>query len=1139
MSLNNLQVALQILPLPQHYSNNNNNTTEQSIVKVSENQVILSAIPNAPIFPFTHVLDINTQQDQHDHFVFDTIPHSTINELIQGKDTSIVVYDSSSNNRFDTKTLLAFSDLFNLGLPQYQVFIKFIESGGRDLISRDGTEREYQVDNIDIIEKYYKFGLEQRKSGIMSIFSIILKQPSSTSQLNIMDLTGCDHATLDLFAEICINNYREPAMPESTEKRFNPSSPIFRTLQSSSSILVIACVSYLDNIAQLEHTLSYISNIYEKTSFRKDTTARRSVSSTTLKNRSSQNDDTEYLRRIILKLTNEINTLRHSTYHQRGRGSLNTVISSSICSENEHGPRHVSMFSSVSNSTAMTIPDPISEEKEHMLISDLNRQIEELENQITVTRERNTHVERELQDMRSSSTQAQLMAIGEKQASIIDHLEWKLAETEKLNDDLYQKLVIETETSSTMKNKLEDDIQYIKRGMMDLAEDRVLLDKVFRVVENIISRGDKDIYSALHELTLLKSHVENQNNELIQKNKEIESLCHSTVDDADIGGNSSDILYIQRTQALESRVEELDEYIEHIRTQRDHYSDQLEERIDEADKLQRACALQTAKASGLQKKLTEMEEALNSNRKMIRDGDLSGLVQKLENDISRLEKEKSVDEKDFETSYETALNEIETITQRTRYQDEEIQRLKAIIQKVNEQLSLTTNNFNQKKEELLDLQTRFDSVQEMNLEIKHKLQRVVSDRRQQYTHNDHNRKDSISSNRSSINSISSPKKRQYLQRTISAASDNRRRSLLTDYQILDQKELLRWANEKLDDPTEGREDVIRKLAQMSNENAQFALWVGDLETQLLSQRHHLAQDIKGLECDVMNLTVLNNQLEKELEQVSIPVTSRSLNMERCKSTNSATEKYNNSSLPTRSGTFSRSNTSSRSSLNNHKSKQQQQKKLQNNNRESSEKHISVDSEISRWMAGSRSMNRSVTPINIPPPSDPPLNSIPPIPVLPQIHTSNSTSPLPTTQQNHISINSVLLSNDRNSCLSSCSMSSNPCSPITMESYDHLIRNHLLKITVAENDIKTHQQVIHKLESQLADSEAKVQEQQHEIEALLDDHEALEKIKDEVAKTTNELKSERVLKRNAEHAHRILEKRIEELMDTKKSKFRCF
>lgn len=967
----------------------------------------------------------------------------------------------------------------------------------------------------------------------MSIFSIILKQPSSTSQLNIMDITGCDHATLDLFAELCIDNYREPTMPESTEKRFDPSSPIFKTLQSSSSILVIACVSYLDTISQLEHTLSYTSNIYEKTSYRIDATARRSVSSITLKNKFSQNDDTEYLRRIILKLTNEMNTLRHSTYHQRGRGSLNTVVSSSVCSENEHGPRHVSMFSSVSNSTAMTIPDPISEEKEHMLISDLNRQIEELENQITVTRERNTHVERELQDMRSSSMQAQLLSLGEKQDRVIDQLEWKVTEIEKLNDDLYQKLRMETETNSNMRQKLEGEFQYIKRGMSDLAGDRTLLDQIFYVVENLVLKGDKDIFGALHELTLLKSHVQNQNKELIQKNKEIESLCHSNVQDLDngnIGDNPSDILYIQRTQALESRVEELDEYIEHIRTQRDHYSDQLEERIDEADKIQRTCALQTAKASGLQKKLTEMEEILNSNRKMIREGDFSGLVRKLENDISRLQKEKSADEKDFETSYENALNEIEMMTQKMRQQAQEVQRLESTVHKLNEQLTVTTDNYIQKEEELLDLQTRFSSMQ-----------RVMLDRRQQYTPSDYSRKDSINSNRSSTASTSSSKKRHYLQRTISAASDHRRRSLLTDYQILDQKELLRWVNKKIDEPAEGREEVIRKLTQMSNENAQFALWVGDLETQLLSQRHHLAQDIKALECDVMNLTVLNNQLERELEQVSVPPKSRSFSMERSKSTSEATGKYTPSPnsappLPTKSITLNRSNTSSRASL----PKQQQQKKSYNHG-ESPDSRISIESDMPRWNSSSRSMNRPITPNSLPPPSEPPLDSLPPIPVLQNIHTSNSISPLPTTQQQqkHISINSILLSDDRNSCLSSCSMTSNPCSPITMESYDHLIRNHLLKITVAENDIKTHQQMIHKLESQLAESEAKVQEQQHEIKALMDDHEALETIKDEVAKTANELKSERVLKRNAEHAHRILEKRIEELMDTKKSKFRCF
>lgn len=75
-------IALQILPLPIHY----NPPAEQSIVKVSENQVILSAIPNAPIFSFTQVLDINFQQDNHDHYLFDTIPHSSINELVQGNE---------------------------------------------------------------------------------------------------------------------------------------------------------------------------------------------------------------------------------------------------------------------------------------------------------------------------------------------------------------------------------------------------------------------------------------------------------------------------------------------------------------------------------------------------------------------------------------------------------------------------------------------------------------------------------------------------------------------------------------------------------------------------------------------------------------------------------------------------------------------------------------------------------------------------------------------------------------------------------------------------------------------------------------------------------------------------------------------
>lgn len=71
--------VLHIFPLPQEH--NSNNGEQHSITKVSENQVILPTIPNAPIFPFSQVLDMNT----HDNFLFDTIPHSVFNELVQGK----------------------------------------------------------------------------------------------------------------------------------------------------------------------------------------------------------------------------------------------------------------------------------------------------------------------------------------------------------------------------------------------------------------------------------------------------------------------------------------------------------------------------------------------------------------------------------------------------------------------------------------------------------------------------------------------------------------------------------------------------------------------------------------------------------------------------------------------------------------------------------------------------------------------------------------------------------------------------------------------------------------------------------------------------------------------------------------------
>jgi chromosome segregation ATPase len=165
--------------------------------------------------------------------------------------------------------------------------------------------------------------------------------------------------------------------------------------------------------------------------------------------------------------------------------------------------------------------------------------------------------------------------------------------------------------------------------------------------------------------------------------------------------------------------------------------------------------------------------------------------------------------------------------------------------------------------------------------------------------------------------------------------------------------------------------------------------------------------------------------------------------------------------------------------------------------------------------------RSSTP-NLPPPGGPPHNPLPPVPALPYIPNNNSTCPLPLAQQQYMASNS--------------SFASHP--PPSIASTDH--SHHKARTQIPENDFKTAIEVINRLEGQLEHFQTKFQEQQHEIEHLLDEQAALQTIKNQMNMATLELKNERALKLKAEKAHYILEKRMEELMNTKKNnKFRCF
>lgn len=834
---------------------------------------------------------------------------------------------------------------------------------------------------------------------------------------------------LDTFADLCVHLHTNSNKTTLVNKKI---APILSHIEMSSVIFMMTCVNQSDSMTQLENTLSYASNIYENSCHDNGNTRKSQL----LKNRSSQNDDTEYLRRIILKLTNEVNTLRYV------RASVNTMMSASNLSESNE-PRHPSMFSSVSNSTTITVPDPIYEEK--VAISDLNRQIEELENQISVTRERNIHVERELQQRTTS--QDHLFSIQEKQNCIIEKLEWKLDDMERLNDQLYHKLLTETENGALLNEQLNHELTGLQRDAHLLKSRRNELDGVLCVMENMAYKNDKDTSNALLELTALKQLSQQQEETIKMKDEEIESLSYQLYNsnintqrkliksiDLNDSANSSDIILNNDQRAMESRIEEFEEMVEHIRNQRDKYCDQLEERTDELEKLKENYITSENKGQ-------ELEKELKTVYLMVRENDTSGFVKKLEDEVETLQQQKLADQIDFQI----IVNEMENMSSKMHKQLDDIQRLESTVGKLNQQLDETTSCYIQKEEDMLDLQDQLEMEKKSN-ELT-RLERNISN---------------ADSHKSSSKPL--PKRSDSLKHL--------------SHNLPNQSELSNWVQEKINDPNGRTADVIRTFLQISKENSRQATQIDELDKQLLELRYQLALTSKtSTKPSSSNLSFNGNRRKTKTG-----------------STGSNSLLYSN--LP--------------------------------NSRESEDHLESIHScgQSSRSMPNRQSGTTTPT---FPPPCEPPCNPLPPVPMLPYIPNNNSTCPSP-------SVHQQLGSTQRESQLSEHTTTSEDGSIAPIDHYDYRPISLRLRSHVAGS--QTSNEAVD-MSFQLTALEAKIKEQEREIKSLSNDRAALKTVTNQLDMQALELENEKALKMKAEKAHYILERRMEEFMNAKKNKFRCF
>ncbi|KAI9261114.1 hypothetical protein BY458DRAFT_459279, partial [Sporodiniella umbellata] len=122
------------------------------------------------------------------------------------------------------------------------------------------------------------------------------------------------------------------------------------------------------------------------------------------------------------------------------------------------------------------------------------------------------------------------------------------------------------------------------------------------------------------------------------------------------------------------------------KAQRNKLQSQLQERQQAAEKTQHLLDLQTARCNSLDRRVNELQQELLENRDMFEKNDISGMIQKLEIDLSKMEIEKQRANEDCEKAYEYALNKIQSMERDIKGKQKFIDKFKQISPAIYQQL---------------------------------------------------------------------------------------------------------------------------------------------------------------------------------------------------------------------------------------------------------------------------------------------------------------------------------------------------------------------------------------------------------------------------------------------------------------------
>lgn len=847
--------------------------------------------------------------------------------------------------------------------------------------------------------------------------------------------------------------------------------------------------------------------------------------------------------------------------------------------------------------TVVTLKKQLEESR--LLLSEAQQQLDSKTTQVS---------ELETQLDQVSKLHRELQALRDAQAKQIQQLEDSLAKAQERTEELQQKQQKDADTMAALQGTIETLLvgqSKLEQELKESKQERRLLDKQMRDQE---SSMQTQIQLGVEQLERVR--LEFRSLEQVEEKQQLIIACMETklsqMEDLtntlrlQLSDRDQEILLLeencdkkeQHIQQLQDKVAFLSRDIEHVKAERTQLN-QLVSHVDGTLRLQDTKLHQTSetlqdwkaqydkemkdKEILIENLTAEKDELLEKLSKVQSQADefqktINEMKQdKLQTDIE-LQRGKAIEDRVVELD-----RELETAKREQKALSVELTSKQQLLHSLQQQLQDRNNMSDSSKDaiaKITALEAKIaalqDTVKEDQKEYERRLERALQDvERAEKQKRDMEK--SLNGDQGDLLRRLEEKERQLTEKEATITR-------LSDALALAQKEQKKDSEDTNDDSYVVKDaDLVQKVMQLSEDNAQLISQVHDLEGQLVLQRSKMSLETRNLELEIMRLASANNRLEKEMESL-LPRRSMSnlcstgtvvaSNSNRDSATNIVSSPPCTPRVLSPPPYHKLPRDISQNSLPARLPKSGSLRSVPGGYRPGDD---TVDEELSKRGSSSsvrsemllrtmRARASSASAAYLPPPSAPPSNPLPPVPsALPPLPSSPPPQSPPMQPARSLS-STPLQRQDSMTTATVSDINSDGGDSLTSERYERIITTLQRKMRTAEGDVKAHQEVISKLEAQLSRSEHAVREAKKQLEALsrekqassmeianlrsqidqarTQQHSAATKTAEEYQQLEEALERERRLKEKAEKARHILEDRMEELM-RKKSKFMCF